>query len=202
MQIEVPAEIVMRLSALVNVLPSNEKREWLRSLFFEVRAGHLYAGATNALFAAIEYVGVTPSPDGFVVISRDTFPLFEPETVFNISEWSEMNWCGVSANNGYTAPNDSAIRNPDVIATLRNWRTWFPDALSERATRPMFLDVDGMKSLVKSSPSGRVVFPLIVDAERPVVVRDTMSERWVGVFFARPNNGLFLKGAQIPEWVK
>lgn len=202
MQIEVPAEVIMRLSGLVNQLPMNEKRDWLSSLFFEARGGHLFAGATNAMFAAIEYVGVTDSPDGFVVVSRDAFPLFEAETIFTVAEWSVMNWCAVTANNGFALSSDAAIRSPDALATLRNWRSWFPQEPATKPGRPMFIDVDGLKALVRSSPSGRVVFPLVIDADQPILVRDTMSERWIGVFFARPNSGLFLKGAQLPEWMK
>ena len=206
MQVEISCETIGRLARLNRTLPAGEDRSWLRSIFVEVRNGFAFAGATNAIFAAVESVGKTSSPDGFVVIRHDGVFLdaaeqSDPEVKCTISEWAEMRFCTLVAPNGYHTTADAALRDPDAVNTLKDWRKWFPDELPEVSGRPMFIDVDGLDALVQSSPSGRVVFPRVIDADLPVVVRDTMSAHWVGVFFARPNSGIFLKGSSLPDWL-
>lgn len=201
MQIEVSCEVIGRLTRINRKLPENEPREWLRSFFVERRNGHAFVGATNAIFAAIQYLGPSVGDNGFVVIRHGGLPLnawaeCEPETKCTVNEMPLLNYCAVSGNN---AMCDAAIRDTEAIGTLRNWREWMPKT-TQQTGRAMFLDVDGMAALVGASPSGRVVFPKMIDSEVPVIVRDVAEPHWIGVFLARAANGLFLDGAQRPDW--
>ena len=208
MQIEIPCEVIGRLSQVNHVLPQNENRKWLSSIFVErTSSGHVFVGATNAQFAAIEMIGIQRGEVGFVVLKRDDVWLdaarnSDPDVKCNVNEWSEMNFCTLTAPNGYSTTGDAAIRDPEAIATLKKWRDWLPEALPSETGRSMFIDIDGLQSLVNSSPSGCVVFPQIIDSSKPIIVRDVYSPDWLGVFYAQPANGLFLKGAQLPDWVK
>ena len=69
MEIQVNNDVLMRLKSLTDELPRGEAREWLKSVFIERRSGHVFAGATNSLFAAVQYIGIQPGDDGFVAVS-------------------------------------------------------------------------------------------------------------------------------------
>ena len=189
MQITVNTEILTRLARVSVELAPTDERNWLRSVFVERRNGHAFAGATNSIFAAMQYLGVSPGDDGFVVVPTNRIEKTENT---EISAFPLVNWFTVNGNQ--FQPENEAFE------TLSRWRNWFP---SEEATQPgksMFIDVDGLQSLVSSSPSGNVVFPRIIDSEKPIIVRDCADSNWIGLFLARPSNGLFLDGATRPEW--
>lgn len=201
MEIDVSQEIIGRISRVNSFLPAHEKRTWLRSFFVERSGGHAYIGATNAVFGALQYLGISPGADGFVVIDSKVLPLrawaeADPDQKCKISEFSALSFCTMTGVQG-----DAAVRNPEAVATLRNWRNWIPEP-SSAPGRAMFTDVDGLAALVASSPSGSVVFPKVIDSEKPVILRDMASPDWLGVFMARPSNGLFMDGATRPDWVR
>lgn len=201
MQISLSGDIIRRFVRLNSILPRGEDRSWLKSIFIEVRGGYLRVGATNALFAALELVGHVDTDDGFAIIRHDAFPpIIDPELPYTISDLPALKWASVNAD-GWTAPGDAAVRDPEAVGILSGWRNWFPREVATTANKPMLVDVDGLQGLVQSSPSGRVVFPLVVDSERPVIIRDATSANWVGLFYSRPESGLFLRGATLPDWV-
>lgn len=201
MEISLSGEIVRRLIRLNSILPRGEDRSWIKSIFFEVRNGYAFVGATNALFAAVQNLGHTGGTDGFVAVRHDAFPnVIDPDVTFKINDVPALKWASVSAP-GYASATDAAIRDPEALGILTDWRKWFPREAATVANKPMLVDVDGLQGLVQSSPSGRVVFPMIVDSERPVIIRDATSADWVGVFYSRPESGLFLRGATLPDWV-
>lgn len=187
MQIEISGSVLKRLSNVGQNVPQNESRTWLKSVFVQRRGGHAWAGSTDSRFAAVEYLGVSPGDDGFLVLQCAEWN----EGPVAILDMPELNWCSVAV-----------IRDPEAIATLQNWRNWFPTEAPTQPGKPMYLDVDGMASLVASSPSGRVVFPKIIDAEKPVFISDVAEPNWRGVFFAQGANGVFINGATLPEWIK
>lgn len=190
MQIEISGSVLKRLSNVGQNVPQNEPRAWLRSVFVERRAGHAWAGSTDSHFAAVEYLGVSPGDDGFIVLDCAGW-IGWPDAPVSIIDMPELNWCSVAV-----------IRDPEAIATLQNWRNWFPTEAPTQPGKPMYLDVDGMASLVASSPSGRVVFPKIIDASIPVFVSDVNDPNWRGVFFAQGAKGVFINGATLPKWIK
>lgn len=196
MQIEIPSEIVKRLMRLNNVLPFEEQRSWLRSVFIERRNGHAWIGATNAMFAAVQYLGPRPGDDGFLIVRNEGFTL-EPEQ-HSVMDTPELGWCTID---GVSVP-DAPIRSGEPMVTLKKWRSWFEFTPATAPGRSMFVGVDGLASLAAASPSGFVVFPQIIDARQPIIVRDRDEPNWIGVFYALPENGLFIDGATMPEWVK
>lgn len=207
MEILLPCGVVERLSRLNRTLPASESREWLKSLFVECRSGHMIVGSTNSMFAAIEYAGVTSNPDSFIVVKHDPQVLdgviwCNPEDKIKIEDWPELNFCSVTPPfYGYKSTCDAAIRDPEAIRLLRGWRDWLPDEIPAKPGRSMFLNVDSMAALCASSPSGRVVFPHFIDANQAIIVRDVTSPNWLGCFLAKPESGIFLDGATMPEWV-
>ena len=202
MQLTIPSNSFSRISNVSRDLPFNEDRDWLRSVFIEVKNGHAWIGATNSIFAAIEYLGPRESENGFLVVHVDHALEDTSEgATLTVNEWAGMNFCSISATNGYVTNGDVAIRDPEVIGTFRNWRNWLPDETPAEPGRAMFLDAEGMHALIQSSPSRCVTFPKFINANKAVLVRDTTEAHWLGVFLARPKNGFFLDGATLPDWI-
>ena len=188
-------ETIRRLMRLSANLPMGETREWLRSVFVERRGGHAFAGSTNAQFAAIEYAGPSVGPDCFAVLHYNAFGADAER--FVIEDTPALGWTTINGIGSMTA----AIRDPEAVKTLQGWRNWFPRKVPGSPGRAMFLQVDGFAALLASSPSGCVTFPKVIDAVNPIIVRDVIASNWIGVFFAQPDNGQFVDGATLPEWV-
>lgn len=189
MEIQISCDVIRRISRVSRVLPFDEKRNWLRSIFIERRNDHAWIGATNSYFAAIEYLGNDAGENGFAVLSVDSFPEeMNPDESCNIKHFPLLNWC-----------SHPMVTEPEANETLSNWRKWISPEPSEPG-RAMFVDTIGLYALAMSSPSGRVTFPRAIDAEKSIIVRDVASPDWLGVFLARPQNGLFRDGAIRPKW--
>ena len=206
MEIEIPCEIVGRLTHVSETLAQSEKREWLRSVFVERADNHAFIGATNSQFAAIHYLGPNKGDDGFTIVRNSELMLDaarNPDSlaIWKISDWPMMNFGSVKTPFGESSV-DPIIRDLEAISTLRKWRNWFPNPQPSETGRPMFLDVDGLQNLVESSPSGAIIMPKIIDAAKPIIIRDRYEPNWLGVFFAQPEGGIFINGAEMPDWVK
>lgn len=201
MQIQIPCETIQRIARIINVIPPDENREWLRSVFIERKRDHVWIGATNATFAAIQYMGVIPGNDGIIAIKGEALPLLPSRDAHcTINDMAGLDWCMISTTDGFSYGGDAAMRLPEGIETFKAWRDWIgPEATA--TGRAMFINTDGLAALANSSPSGRVVFPRIIDAEKPVIIRDIADPDWLGIFVARPSNGLFFDGATRPNWV-
>lgn len=201
MEIEISCDVVARLQRVNYSVPRDEPRQWLRSVFIERHAGHAFAGATNSRFAAIQYLGASAGDDGFTVLRHQGLISADPETKMKVSDFPAFGFCTVTGLD-VTSGEDQAFRDVDAIQTLRDWRKWFPETASPaQPGRAMFIDLDGLTGLITSSPSGRVTFPKVIDADRPIVIRDVTDPNWIGVFFARPDTGRFAQGAALPDWI-
>jgi hypothetical protein len=65
----------------------------------------------------------------------------------------------------------------------------------------MYWDLFQIEALIKSSPSGGVVFPEFIDSSKPVMIRDSLKPNWAGVFIPDVSKGSTKhKPAEIPEW--
>lgn len=206
MDAQLPCRIFSRMSRVSKSLPETERRDWLRSVFVERKNDHVWIGATDATFAAIYYVGPSHGEDGFVLIRNDDVLLnrlaqFDVDAKFRVIDTPFLNWCGLTTPDGYAPSHDVAIRDMTAISTLNKWREWLPDTLPEEPGRAMYIECDRLLKLVECCPSGQIVFPKIIDANSPIIVRDHYDPSWLGVFLARPHDGLHVKGAQIPDWI-
>lgn len=185
----------------------DDPRRWMHSVYVESRGGHAWAVATNSHFAAIEYLGITESQPGAVIIplSDELLSVVQIATMTNerisLNNTPALRFCSLSVGRFWTLQGNAAIY-PDEATAFETWREWLPSADDHKTTgRPMFVKADQLAILAQSAPSGVFVFPRHIDAEKAVIVRDVANANWLGVFYAQPKNGVFLNGAELPDWV-
>ena len=102
---------------------------------------------------------------------------------------------------GYTSGN-LHIDPPDYID---RWRTIIGECREPMtASRgAMMWDTEGVMKLMRASPSGTVVFEEFIAARgRPLLVRDTNTNDWVGCFMGYVKDGLHHPAATLPEWLR
>ena len=58
-----------------------------------------------------------------------------------------------------------------------------------------------IETLWRVSPTGELVFPEVIDANKPVIVRDVNDDNWIGVFIPSIEGKRIVKPATLPEWL-
>lgn len=176
----------LRLSKLVDFFPSHmteERREKLRYVMIQNKGGEAFAVASNARVAAVEYMGSTEGEDGvvFLPVNDEIKRIADEASKQNI--WIELNIIpelGIDTMNvGRAFMNNTSVFIDD--SPLLKWPSWFtksPDA----SKGIMMWDLFAVESLIRSSPSGIVVFPEFIDNGNPVMLRDRHKDGWVGFF--------------------
>lgn len=102
---------------------------------------------------------------------------------------------------GYQAPIQT------FTGPTPNWDRWrevIADAQkqSDVPGGVMVWDAQDIYDLARSSPSGRVEFPKVIDAsKRCIVIRDSASHDWCGFFVPTITDGKHYSGAVVPGWV-
>lgn len=84
---------------------------------------------------------------------------------------------------------------------IERWRTLLPDEPPVAPNGGMFWSTAEMVMLASSSPSGRLVFPEIIDVDKPIIVRDDNDPNWCALFLGKCNEAE-IKPAKLPAWLK
>lgn len=208
MQISIFCQTFRRLAHIAETVGADDVRQYMKSVYIERRDGHIFAVATNARFAAVEYLGAQEGVDGSVNVSimPELLMQAEMETVWNghftIATDDAHQTAQLVSSYGYVCMYDVAVKPAlNQENHMANWRAWLPKDTPVKSSGAMYFNTDEMLALVKTAPSGTVVFPTAIDAKKPVVLRDPTESSWVGVFIPYPADKTPLEPATIPVWV-
>lgn len=202
----VQAEVVKRLSKVCNFFDSSTSHELkflINTVRIENRQGQSYAVATNGKVASIQYIGTTEHEDGscHLKLTEEFIKQLEFESMISgtltIQTIPECAASSVTSTSGYIFQDCSYWFDS---TPLNEWRSWLQnDAVEHKGF--MYWDVFHIKSLLETSPSGKVCFPEIIDATRPILIRDKLDRNWAGVFLPQPNVTDKVAAAAVkPEW--
>jgi hypothetical protein len=212
MEFAISCDIFARLANVVRNFDANETREYLKSVYIEHHLGNAFAVATNSKIAAIEFLGPVAFEQGSVNIVADPILIQQCRTeaafgsVLSVSFNEVLQFGTAKTTLGYSYPGNAVIipRHPD----FKKWRNWTPDKPVTQSKGAMFWNTETIAALGASSPSGRLLFPEFIDADKPVVVRDITDDNWFGLFMGRERKTddgetiTYTEGAKLPEWFK
>lgn len=211
MNFNIPCETYIRLSHVAK----NGDADFHNCLYVCQRDNVRMLIVTNRKIAAFEFLGKFDGPDFETWVSFDPVLLNQANIeklasghIFFVNV-PDLKFVSAKTTMGYTHPGNVAF----AIDTFQNarskwheWRSWLPDDEPVQHVGSMFMNADHIANLGYSSPSGRLVFPEIIDNRKPVVVRDILSENWFGLFMANrldDNNVVQeTEPAVLPDWVK
>lgn len=80
-----------------------------------------------------------------------------------------------------------------------DWFSWFTE--SDENIGFMYWDLYQIQTMFECSPSGEIIFPEHINANKPVIVADANNNEWFGVFIPRSDSDKPLKPATLPEWI-
>lgn len=179
-------------------------KDKINTVRLENRNGQCFVIATNEKIAMVEILGQTDQADGYTHVKLDEKLLQQCHTesvfnsVLNVVTVEELAIGTVSTTLGYSHPGDAFYWFDET--PLDGWRNWFPEEVLVESKGAMHWDVHQVELLMKSSPSGHVIFPEFIDTSQPVILRDVKSENWAGLFIPSDENAISKKATR-PEWV-
>lgn len=66
----------------------------------------------------------------------------------------------------------------------------------------MYWNLYHVEALLKSSPTGKIVFPEFIDANSAIILRDIGNDNWRGVYIPKPQGETISQEATFPQWWK
>lgn len=212
MQYSISCEQFMRLSyATIKAYDDDNYPDHYRCIYLENKNQHAYAVATNGKIMAVEHLGGTRNPDGraLVIITDMLLNQCAVEApmngFFNISvtDIPGFKYAALTSTFGFSNPVSAAYFPPDDDwpRPWYDWRRIVPDALQIIPSGFLYMKGELLSNLCKSSPSGSIVFPEVINTTQPVLVRDSVDPDWFGLFLGTSQK-LNAKPAGYPEWFK
>lgn len=194
----VPATILQRFTALYNSLASAE----FQVLKLEISNGKCYLIGSNEYVACVEYLGDTDQADDKCYIKMNTQFINSVALEFNVGGVYKFETLPELAMGSTSTTSNQQSENfivwPDN-SPLDNWREWF--TTSEQSDGAMYCNLKQIESLWGCSPTGEIVFPEVINAVEPVIVRDVNDANWLGVFIPSNDDKKIIKPATLPEWL-
>lgn len=196
-----------RLVSVCNFISSHLEesvKNKITTVLFENKNGMSYAVSTDSLIASVEFLGKTDKPDGscYLILSDKLKEQLNKEYltdhVISITTFPQMAISMLQSTSGF---NLSDCLHWWDDSELRNWRRWFP-APASKSSGVMYWDLFKIESLLRASPSGKVIFPSFIDASKPLMVRDYHNDNWMGVFMAQSPHMDEYEPAELPDWFK
>lgn len=206
MRFTIPCKTFNRLA----IIPQNftedvpeETRSILKCIRLENHKGNTIAITANQKVAAIELIGKTNEPDGHVhlLVNDEILKAASNEhDVFEVFSAPAIGIGSLKSMFGYQHSGNACIYPKETV--MDKWREWAPKKPVTKSKGAIFLNLNYIELLNKSSPSGRLEFPCYVDVDQPVVLRDINNPSWVGLFTPRPPplHPADVKGATLPNW--
>lgn len=180
-----------------------DTKELINCVRLEHKNGVTYAVATNKKIAAIQMIGVTEEPDSsvHVKITPEIIAALKKEIQYDskvtINCIPEISMSSLQTTFGYNSPDCCYWFE---YSPLEDWREWVAPAAKASSGGAMYWDLFHVESLIKSSPTGRVVFPEYIDSMKPVLLKDISTDDWRGVFI--PSDSAVAQQAYKPAWWK
>jgi len=210
MKFIVKCETFARLSTICQFFePSieHEIKDQLNVLRLENFNGKSYAIATNQKIAAVEYLGPTNEPNGCAHVILDSVMIEKAKeesaygSFFEVSTIPEIAAGAVKSMLGWAYPGNPC-RWFDKTA-MNDWRKWVNEK-PVKTKGAMYWDLSHLQTLLQSSPSGKIIFPEMIDVDYPILIRDRMNDNWFGLFVAKPTEADAalnpVKAATLPIW--
>lgn len=209
MQFQIKCETFIRLASICNFFESHtphDIKEKCNTVRLEITNGKVFAIATNVKIAVIEYLGQTVEKDGtaHVILDPQILERCKAETWFdgivNVNTIPEIAIANISTSGGWVYPGNGCYWFDET--PLNNWREWVSDKPAKASKGIMWWNLYYVESLLRSSKSGKVIFPQFIDTEEPVLLRDRENPNWVGLFLADPTpyEDKVIQPAMLPEW--
>lgn len=181
------AEQFMRLAGIVSYFASNvsdENKQLINTIRLENKGGQSVAVVTNQKIVAVETLGPTVHPDGVCHVK------FTPQLMEAANRAAQMNLTMTFMLTPMIAMSVVQIGIGEYVqdvchwfeyTPLDKWRSWLvDDAMVSEGI--MCWDLYHVESLIRSSPSGKVVFPQNINVSQPLMIRDRYNNGWVGLF--------------------
>ena len=215
MEFIVPCDVIARFAPLARSQKASETRDYLSTIYIERTNNKTFVVATNVKTAAIEYLKDAPKgEDGYILLQLHE-PLIKAcdnEAAYNsrlhIVYIPEIKFATAKTDFGYVCTDN--ISHPlapittqkfdDVRREWVTWRQWAPLYIPKQTYGALDMSAIELYGLARASPSGRLLFPLHIDRRMSVLVRDSESDDWCGLFM--PDTGTENKGVELPVWMK
>jgi hypothetical protein len=189
MKVTIPATILQRFT----LLPF---------LKIEISQQRIYLIGTNDTVGCVQYIGDTKETEDSCYINIvdsfkevvDNEAKIEGSLTFETLPELAMGSIIDTLGRVYT----DFISWPDE-STLDNWYNWFE--LSTEQKGFLYCDLLDIQTLWQVSPTGELVFPEVINSDKPIIVRDVNNDNWVGVFIPNIEGKRVIKPATLPEWL-
>lgn len=189
MKVTIPATILQRFITLSD-------------LKIEISEGKIYLIGSNNTIGCVQYINNTDQVDDSCYINVvDSFKEIVNneakidgsltfDTIPDLATGSVIDTLGQVYTDFIHWPDESA---------LDNWYNWFE--LSKEQNGFLYFDMLDIETLWQVSPTGELVFPEVINSDKPVIVRDVNNDNWIGAFIPAVEGKRVLKPATLPEWL-
>lgn len=194
----VPATTLRRFIKIIqSSTPDNFKH-----LKLEVSNGHIYLIGCNSYVACVQHLGITDQSSDSCYINITPELVNVVDGNINAGGTIEFETLPELAMGSVLTTVDNV--GSDIIiwpdeSPLDKWREWF--ITSDESDGFMYCNLLEVLTLWDCSPTGELVFPELLNANEPVIVRDINDDDWLGVFIPANSGKELLKPATLPEWL-
>ena len=194
----IPCETFARLSNLLKYNPIDDP--WCNSIRLE--GG--YAIVTNRFYIVVEKIDCANHDVLHVPLDPQLIEVCRSESAYHsklhITAVPAMKYASCKSSMGYPHGGNAGLWL-DTENRVDAWRSKIPTSLPKKTTGSMYLELDGVKALLETAPSGRIAFQDYIDWSQPVVVNDVVDGNWFAVFHIRKQQDLH-NSARVPGWFK
>jgi len=169
----------------------------IRGVRIEHQGGKAVAVATNRDFLVCEFIGETTEPDGMINISINLAAICEKyaETDHNLIVTKAPGWSVAQIGVEYFHPD-----NAEISPEFPDWRKLVPTEKVAKSNGAIAIDAGALRLMAEIAPTGFFVLPTLFDAEKPIIVRDTLDDHWFGLFLSLEHRNQTFKPASVPGW--
>lgn len=200
MEISFPCEPFARLTSVLKYMPSDASK-WFNSVRLE--DGMMIA--SNRQFIVVERVFGMQIPRPIHIVADPklieqcrTEGKFESKCHVVVNDM--MKFASLKTTLGYMHAGNAALWI-DFPNDMDRWKSLLPEKLADKTNGGMYLDTEQVSYLIESSPTGKIVFPEMIDVTTPCIVRDINDDRWFAMFIPKPHDKS-VSPAVYPGWWK
>lgn len=198
MKFSIPSEIFVRM-ANAAARPTDDKHPELSVIRLEYRDGKYFCVASTSWVIAVEYMGPTKEPNGFVNVPIHAGLMenlrCEPGLDVEFDHYPDFDVL--------TCPTYPTIPLQPVkidIPMFNRWPDIFPVVLQRVDYGFLYIQSEYFQRLADASPSGKLCFPEVIDNRRVTIIRDKDDPNWIGGFLPTDTTEK-AKPATRPEWL-
>lgn len=181
-----------------------EMRDKLNVIRLEHRNGFSYVISTNSKIASIEWIGTTDEPDGVanITLTPELLRVATQESLlgfeFTLDVIKELGIGVLKSLSGYVYQGNPCKWFNET--PMDKWVGWFDHEAPHVSKGYIYMDLFHIQNLMATSPSGKIVFPAVINNEHPLILRDIVDPSWVGVFVPKHTSDFHSEAAKLPDW--